>query len=359
MFQSECEDDGVMTHISDTFMSGLFTPYSTFSGVSRITGFSHSHRRKAKEQRKTQAKYNLRSSKKRGRILDFETAALIEEERREKPNSKHADTLPSISQSRLSSSKKLKTLSPFLTKLKTQTKTRNQPKFNQIASKTSSKEEYHQLDDEVRSRQSSKSKREKKDYGCQPLTLGLVDYYSQNLSERAIEDSTNCFSQSILSETQTSSITQRRFGLKVNSVKGDSPQHSKAIQTLKKKSKGPKSGKIFLEDKLKKQKVEFSCYSEKDIEYLHHKSLAGEISKPLVSEYLKLFFICLCFQKILLSAFEYLNNLQGIEDDHASDAGVIQAAKNLLKDAFKESISLHLKNPGSQLSHDGGHTMFR
>ena len=45
-----CEDGA--TYLSDTYMSGLFTPYSTFSISSKVTGVSCKSRRRAKEQRK-------------------------------------------------------------------------------------------------------------------------------------------------------------------------------------------------------------------------------------------------------------------------------------------------------------------
>ncbi len=36
----ESSDDGGATYLSDTFMSGIYTPFSTLSGVSRQTGLS-------------------------------------------------------------------------------------------------------------------------------------------------------------------------------------------------------------------------------------------------------------------------------------------------------------------------------
>jgi len=60
--QADYLDDGGATHLSDTFMSGIFTPYSTFSGISRLTGVSTNVRRKGKELRKAQNRYNLRPS---------------------------------------------------------------------------------------------------------------------------------------------------------------------------------------------------------------------------------------------------------------------------------------------------------
>lgn len=38
---------------------------------------------------------------------------------------------------------------------------------------------------------------------------------------------------------------------------------------------------------------------------------------------------------------------------------MIEAAKNLLKKALRESISEYQENPESQLSKDGGHSMYR
>lgn len=70
--QSSADDDGGATYLSDTFISGLYTPYSTLSGISKITGISFNNKRKAKENRKFhQTRYNLRSGSRMGDSLYF------------------------------------------------------------------------------------------------------------------------------------------------------------------------------------------------------------------------------------------------------------------------------------------------
>ena len=56
----QSSDEGGATYLSDTFLSGVFTPYSTVSNMSKVTGVSFMNRRRVKEQRKGLQRYNLR-----------------------------------------------------------------------------------------------------------------------------------------------------------------------------------------------------------------------------------------------------------------------------------------------------------
>lgn len=101
-----------------------------------------------------------------------------------------------------------------------------------------------------------------------------------------------------------------------------------------KKAKAPPSAKIFYEDKLTKQQRSFILYNENDLNFLKHKSLSSQQNKQLVS-------------KTFVISKDIYNFIQGLEDDHASDAGVVEAAKNLLRKALRESVTEYLDNPSS------------
>eukprot|EP00347_Sterkiella_histriomuscorum_P019982 403339550 len=293
---SKCQfqmcDDGGSAYLSDTLLSGVYTPYSTFSGTSRMTGISQNNKRMVKEQRKcNQNRYNLRQGIRKG-LPSYGTQ-------------RTADVSQTRPRSRISERSHSQTL-------KNQREEFKHPQTQKLQSGESKNlvSEYFFLDEDPFFEENHSFDQEDSTFFCSQSfnnqnhrSLNVCSQNSQAMRKSKARDS----------EKNLSKVKQQALAL-----------------SKPKKAKAPPCSKIFYEDKLSKDKLDFPLYDEKHLKFLKHKSLSSQQNQQL-----------------------------GNEDDHASDSGVIEAAKNLLKLALGESISKYLENPSSQLSNSGGHIMFR
>ncbi|CDW88067.1 UNKNOWN [Stylonychia lemnae] len=247
----QSSDEGGATYLSDTFLSGVFTPYSTTSNMSKVTGLSYGSRRRVKEQRKGLQRYNLRP------IIRWSLRDTCHVSR---------------------SMKKSQKITGYQTK----------SKVNKLE------------------KSGTKSKKPRESYFLDEVTeedLESTYYCSQSIYNEDFFFNSNFKSNS--SRSQSKKKTQKSTKQK-EKKEMKSPKVKKVI--------APVSTKVFFEDKLTRIPRAFTLYEEKHLKFLKDKHIASQQKKQL-----------------------------GLEDDHASDTGVVEQAKKLLKNSLKDCISEYLR----------------